>query len=114
MEDDRARWNPVQLSGGQRQRVASARAPVLDPELVVRDEAISVPDVSVLAPVLNLLDDLQREFDVSLLFLSHDPSSRHIADRVCVIRDGRVVQAADSGAVLLAPEHPSTRGSWSP
>jgi oligopeptide transport system ATP-binding protein len=101
---------PHEFSGGQRQRIGIARAIALSPDFIVCDEPIAALDVSIQAQIVNLLESLQKELDLTYLFISHDLSMvRHIADRVAVMYLGHVVELADTDSLFEDPKHPYTQ-----
>jgi len=105
---------PYEFSGGQRQRICIARSIALNPKLIICDEPVSALDVSIQSQILNLMNDLQQEFNLSYLFIAHDLAVvKHISDRIAIMYLGRIAESGESQEVYKNPLHPYTRSLMS-
>jgi peptide/nickel transport system ATP-binding protein len=101
---------PHELSGGQRQRIGIARALAVSPDFIICDESVSALDVSVQAQVLNLLNELKKEFGFTMIFISHDLAVvKHMSDRILIMKEGKIVEANDADLIFASPEQEYTR-----
>ena len=110
MSNEQSNRYPHEFSGGQRQRIGIARALATDPAVILADEPVSALDVSIQAQIINLVMDLQEEFNLSILFIAHDLSVvKHISDRVGVMYQGQLVEIQETKKIFNTPDHDYTK-----